>query len=94
MLFGYRSKNNQQLVPKIIIYKIVLQIGEGSSGTKGSIVGNAIRMVIPRVFFNEEKKNVAFAAVKPRRKKPHERPNQQNEENELAGKNPSQRVPP
>ena len=31
------------------------------------------------------RENVAFAAVMPRRKKPHERPNQQNGENELAG---------
>ena len=33
-----------------------------------------------------ERENVAFATVMPRRKKPHERPNQQNGETEIARK--------
>ncbi len=36
--------------------------------------------------------NVAFAAFMPRRKKPHERPNQQNGKNKLAGKNTPQNI--
>ena len=44
-----------------------------------------------RGLWGKKKKNVAFAAVMLRHKKPHERPNQQNGENELAGKNTSQK---